>query len=332
MKNKKFNVKDRRVKLRKIDNCTKINYVNDIDAINVRLLNYPTIEELKRYIPELVMATWNEDEDAFSESLSDEDRLRFVIRTLQNKFIPTALRSINVTFEITGLSWHDVTHLIRSTGFSYAADCSGDKLMENRPIVVPEFLNELKDENGDILFKAYHEAMSDLMHIYDTAINSGKVHVQDARLMLPRTMTTFYYVTGGLDTCLRFISQRIDRQVQPKADNIIAMKLAIELTKVLPLMIDVDMPNKFYITESKTNFKSGWDWPNDINGQSIPDEYKKEELFVYGKQHRDDLIGNKTFVDVWNELKTQLLQLQQFWRELPDIGPALDACEKGDWK
>ena len=320
-----FNVNDRRVKLREIHN-NKINYVNDLDAINVKILNYPSLASLKRYIPELVMATWNENEMEFSDSLTDMDRLKFVIRTLQGKFIPTALRSINITFEIEGLSWHDVTHLIRSTGFSYAADCSGDKLMEGRTVGVPEFINELG------LFNEYHEAIGNLMHIYDVAINSGKVHVQDARLMLPRTMTTFYYVTGGLDTCLRFINQRIDRQVQPKADNIIALKLAIELTKILPIMINVNQPNNFYIKESQTNFKSGWDWPNDVNKKYIPEEYISEDKFVYGKTKRDELVGNKEFQYLWEEGTKTLEFLQNSWRNEPDIKEALDACENGDWK
>lgn len=327
----KFNVKDRRVKLRKINN-DKLNYVNDIDAMNVQILSYPSLDALKRYIPELVMATWNEDEMQFTESLTDEDRLRFVIRTLQGKFIPTALRSINITFRITGMSWHDVSHLIRTTGFSYAADCSGDKLMEGRPILVPEFLMEKKDENGTPLFDLYQQACSNLMHIYDVAVNSGDVHVQDARLMLPRTMSTFYYVTGGLDTCLRFISQRIDRQVQPKADNIMAMLLAIELTKILPIMIDVEQPNKFYINESKTNFKSGWDYPNEVNGQQIPEQYKAKDMFVYGSKRRDELVGNQNFVERWNELKDVLTELQGKWLDTPDIAEAIKDCTDGDWR
>lgn len=327
----KFNVNDKRVKLRKVDN-NKINYVNDIDAIDVQILDYPTLAELKRYIPELVMATWNEDELKFSQSLTDEDRLKFVIRTLQGKFIPTALRSINITFRITGMSWHDVSHLIRTTGFSYAADCSGDKVFEGRPIGVPEFVNKMVDEEGTPLFDLYHQACSNLMHIYDVAMNSGKVHLQDARLMLPRTMTTFYYVTGGLDTCLRFISQRIDRQVQPKADNIMAMLLAIELTKILPIMIDIDEPNKFYIKETSTNFKSGWEKPLPQNEKFIPEEYRKAENFLYGDVRRDEMIGNSEFVFRWDGLKEQLLALQDAWKSTPDIAEALEACTNGDWK
>lgn len=327
----KFNVKDKRVKLRRISN-DRINYVNDIDALDIQILSYPTLASLKRYIPELVMATWNEDELAFSDSLTDEDRLRFVIRTLQGKFIPTALKSINITFRITGMSWHDVSHLIRTTGFSYAADCSGDKVMEGRPVVIPEFITKMKDENGTPLFDLYNSAVSNLMHIYDVAMNSGNVHLQDARLMLPRTMTTFYYVTGGLDTCLRFISQRIDRQVQPKADNIMAMLLARELTKLFPIMIDVDQPNNFYIKETQTNFKSGWEKPLPQNVDRVPVQYQNADNFLYGDKSRDDMIGNEEFVARWNELKEELLELQGKWLDTPDIASAIKDCTDGDWK
>ena len=327
----RFNVKDKRVKLRKISN-NKINYVNDIYAPGAQILRYRSLEALKRYIPELVMATWNEDEMEFSDSLTDEDRLRFVIRTLQGKFIPTALRSINITFRITGMSSHDVTHLIRTTGFSYAADCTGDKVMEGRPVILPEFINKMKDEDGVPLFDYYHQAMGNLMHIYDVAMNSGEVHLQDARLMLPRTLTTWYYVTGGLDTVLRFISQRIDRQVQPKADNIIAMLLAVELTKILPIMIDVDQPNNFYIKETPTNFKSGWEKPLPQNVDKIPVQYQNADNFLYGNKSRDEMIGNEEFVYRWNELKEQLTELQGKWMDTSDIADAIKDCTDGDWK
>lgn len=321
-----FNVKDKRVKLRKVSN-NRIEYINDIDAIQLQILNAPDMESLKRYIPELVMATWNEDKYGdMDEELTDMDRLRFVVRTLQGKFIPTALRSINITFRISGMSWHDVSHLIRTTGFSYAADCSGDKVMENRPVVVPDFVQEMG------LFEQYHNAIGSLMNIYDQAMNSGKVHLQDARLMLPRTMTTFYYVTGGLDTCLRFISQRIDRQVQPKSDNIMAILLAIELTKLFPIMIDVDQPNNFYIKETSTNFKSGWEKPLPQNADKVPVQYQNSENFLYGDQRRDDMVGNKTFVARFEEYKNILTELQGKWLDDPMYAQAIEDCTKGEWK
>lgn len=324
-----FEVKDKRVKLRKLEeneNELQMKYVNDLDAINVTLLNTSNLENLEKYIPELVMATWNEDIKEFNESLTDEDRKRFVFRTLQGKFIPTALDSINVTFKIEGMTWHDVSHLIRHQNFKFAADCSGDKVIENRSIAMPEFIEELHLE------KDYDTAMRLLTKLYNVAINHN-VHIQDARLMLPRTMTTFYYVTGSLNACINFIRQRIDRQVQPKSDNIIAMKLLLELCKVIPALSNVvnpNMENKFYTNETKTNFASKWEMPLPQNEVYLKDIDLNPQQFVYGSFHRDSLPGNAHFVELWNMYLKEFYEIKRkYYEENESI---VCDCSIGAWK
>lgn len=323
-----FNINNKRVKLRKLEENLeniKINYINDLDAIKVTILNTSNLENLYSYIPELVMATWNEDINEFNHSLINEDREKFVFRTLQGKFIPTALESINITFKLEGITWHDVSHLIRHHNFTFAADCSGDKIMENRAIAKPEFIDELD------LSKEYDDAMKTLTRIYNVAINNN-VHIQDARLMLPRTMTTFYYVTGSLNTCIRFIKQRIDRQVQPKSDNVVAMQLLLELCKILPQLTQVitpDIPNTFYINETTTNFASKWELPLEQNKKMLERANLDSNDFIY-KNGRDKLIGNKHFVEIWNKYLKQFYSLKdEYYREHKDL---IDACTTGEWR
>lgn len=324
-----FNVKDKRVKLRKLEenlDNININYINDLDAIKVSILNTSNLCNLKNYIPELVMATWNEDITEFNNSLTDEDKEKFVFRTLQGKFIPTALESINVTFKIEGMTWHDVSHLIRHKNFTFAADCSGDKVIENRAIALPEFITDLGLQNE------YNEAMKKLMHIYNIAVNNN-VHIQDARLMLPRTMTTFYYVTGSLNACISFIKQRIDRQVQPKADNIIAMQLLLELCKILPQLTQIispDIENRFYINETKTNFASKWELPLEHNKKALKDVELNDTDFTYKGQHRDELLGNSHFVELWNNYLKEFYNIKNIYYD--SNKETVDACINGDWK
>ena len=322
-----FNVKDKRVKLRKLPEKVvdiDVKYDTDVSLIKTTILNTSDISNLQNYIPELVMATWNEDINNFNASITDEDRQKFLFRTLQGKFIPTALDSINVTFKIEGMTWHDVSHLIRHKDFSFAADCSGDKIIENRVIAQPEFIEELHLENE------YNFAMKTLISLYNKAINHG-VHIQDARLMLPRTMTTFYYVTGSLNACLKFIRQRIDRQVQPKADNIMAMQLLLELCKILPQLtciISPDIENTFYTKETLTNFASKWEMPLPQNVSKLKGKIQNED-FVYDKP-RDALPGNKTFVKLWKEYTAQFYKMQ---KEYYDSHKELvDECNTGDWR
>ena len=318
-----FNVKEKRVKLRELKK-RPIKYVDET-SMKVTLLNSSDIENAREYLPELVMSTWNEDINKFNKSLSEDDKDRFLFRVLQGKFIPTSLRSISVTFKIENMCWHDVSHLIRHTGFSFAADCSGDKIIENRPVVLPQAVVE----SG--CYDKYNQAMELLQECYNDIINAGG-HIQDARLMQPRTMTTFYYVTGNLDYVITFIKQRIDRQVQPKADNIMAMKLLLALCEKIPYLyyiIDPNMPNGFYIRESTTNFASKWQEPLPQNASALENEVID---WLYPTS-RDNMIGNKIFVKEFNKLLKEFeTKKKQYLIDNPKMQAIIDDCTVGDWK
>ena len=58
--------------------------------------------------------------------------------------------------------------------------------------------------------------------------------MMDARMILPKCMTSFYLMRLNLKDLIGFIRQRQDRQIQPAADNLIAAYMAREVIKVLP--------------------------------------------------------------------------------------------------
>ena len=238
-----FRLKNKRFIKRKIKSWNG-KYVNDLANIKVTLLNYTPYRVLEKYIPELVTATWNENIQEFRDTLLPKDKDEIMKLCFDGKLIPTALKSIPVTVLIEGITTHDVTHLLRHSGLSFAADCTGDKYITDRPIIVPSFLNDCPDEYGE----RYIKLMEESYKLYDDICNNlgQKVHVQDARLVLPRTMETFYYVTGTLFDFIKFLQQRIDMQVQPKSDNILALKIYKELKKVYPINIDLNARNNFY--------------------------------------------------------------------------------------
>ena len=231
-------------------------YVNDLANIKVTLLNYTPYRILEKYIPELVTATWNENIEEFRKTLLPKDKDEIMKLCFAGKLIPTALKSIPVTILIEGITTHDVTHLLRHSGLQFAADCTGDKYIVDRPIIIPSFLNDCPRE----YVKRYVNIMKDSYELYDDICNNlgNKVHIQDARLVLPRTMETFYYVTGSLFDFLNFLRQRIDMQVQPKSDNILALKIYKELKKVYPINIDLNARNNFYCNESEHELSSKW--------------------------------------------------------------------------
>lgn len=265
-------------------------YVNDLANIKVTLLNYTPYRILEKYIPELVTATWNENIEEFRKTLLPKDKDEIMKLCFAGKLIPTALKSIPVTILIEGITTHDVTHLLRHSGLQFAADCTGDKYIVDRPIIIPSFLNDCPRE----YVERYVNIMKDSYKLYDDICNNlgSKVHIQDARLVLPRTMETFYYVTGSLFDFLNFLRQRIDMQVQPKSDNILALKIYKELKKVYPINIDLNARNNFYCNESEHELSSKWYSPLPQNKT----EYTTSMETVYGDMTK--MYGYSTYEKV----------------------------------
>lgn len=288
-----FRLKNKRFIKRKIKSWNgKI--VNDLSNIKVTLLNYTPYSHLCKYIPELVTATWNENIQEFRDTLLPKDRDEIMKLCFEGKLIPTALKSVPVTVLIEGITTHDVTHLLRHSGLSFAADCTGDKYIVDRPIILPSFFNDCPEE---YVFR-YLDLQKQSYELYDDICNNlgTKVHIQDARLVLPRTMETFYYVTGSLFDFIKFLNQRIDMQVQPKSDNILALKLYKELSKVYPIKINVNARNNFYCAESEHELSSKWYSPLPQNET----EYTKNMETVYGDMK--EMYGYKTYETVKNKI------------------------------
>ena len=288
-----FRLKNKRFIKRKIKSWNgKI--VNDLSNIKVTLLNYTPYSHLCKYIPELVTATWNENIQEFRDTLLPKDRDEIMKLCFEGKLIPTALKSIPVTILIEGITTHDVTHLLRHSGLSFAADCTGDKYIVDRPIILPSFFNDCPEE---YLFR-YLDLQKQSYELYDDICNNlgNKVHIQDARLVLPRTMETFYYVTGSLFDFIKFLNQRIDMQVQPKSDNILALKLYKELSKVYPIKININARNNFYCAESEHELSSKWYSPLPQNET----EYTKNMETVYGDMK--EMYGYKTYETVKDKI------------------------------
>lgn len=291
-----FRLKNKRFIKRKIKSWNG-NIENDLDNIKVTLLNYTPYNHLCKYIPELVTATWNENIQEFRDTLLPKDRDEIMKLCFEGKLIPTALKSIPVTVLIEGITTHDVTHLLRHSGLSFAADCTGDKYIVDRPIIMPSFLNDCPEE----YVMRYLDIQAKSYELYDDICNNlgTKVHIQDARLVLPRTMETFYYVTGSLFDFIKFLNQRIDMQVQPKSDNVLALKLYKELKKVYPLNINVDARNNFYCAESEHELSSKWYSPLPQNET----EYTKNMETVYGDMK--EMYGYSTYQDIKNKILTE---------------------------
>lgn len=280
-------------------------FVNNLESINIDLLEFPTMSDLRRYLAPFINATWAESPrrrygTEISEKMREDDS---VIRdALLGKALPTALETINLVFSIDGISLQEVTHILRYRTASFSADCSGDKWWTYKDALVPNSVMNSNGEtwtpvenssgaivNKDDFFVRYQQIVKDAKQLYCDMIDSKKVSIMDARYILPRCLSTFYYMRISLRDALSFIYQRIDKQIQPETDNIIAYLMYREIVKCIPIaydLVDIHAPSKFYASMARTGKATNLYFPDE---DSDIFEWNERD-FIY-QCRRDEMNG-----------------------------------------
>jgi len=263
-------------------------FMNNLDAINVKLIDAPTHAQLRRYIPAFVEATWSEDPiDAMN--FDDNKKDEIIIEMMKGNALPTALETIGLTFLIEGISIQEVTHLLRHRMASFSADCSGDKWWSDKPALVPSSI-EMSEE----FYERYWKLVDDAKHLYCDMIDSKKISLMDARYILPRCLSTFYFMRMNLKDAIAFLRQRLDRQIQPETDNVIAMNMALEILRHIPTFafcgIDFDEFPAFYAKMARTGKATNLYFPEEKFDNF---EYNEND-FIY-QCKREDMTGTNKF-------------------------------------
>ena len=258
----------------------KTEFVNNLCSINVKLLSAPTITQLKSYIPDFVLATWEESENKI---YTEKEKKQALKEMFEGKTLPTALETINLVFKISGISLQEVTHILRHRNFSFSADCSGDKWWSHKDSLVPESI-----QNSPEFYERYKKITEEAKTLYCDMIDSEKISIMDARYILPRNLSTFYYIRCNLKDCLAFINQRKDVQIQPETDNIMAYAMFDALLTVyggyVSKMVDFSNPSPFYQKMARTGKATNLYFPEPEvdNFEWNPDDFiyqcRREEL------------------------------------------------------
>lgn len=211
----------------KFGKATKTVYLNQINNLLVTLVAAPSWTELCSYLPEFTTATWR---DRVYEGDID-NREEIVKDIFKGKLLPTALETIRVTFLVDGLDLIDVTHLIRHRALSFSAQCTADRDMRKDDCMVKPSIMV----NEEFLSR-YMEIVDAAKKLYADMVDSKEVSIFDARTILPRSLSNFYYVSGSLKDIIAFIKTRKDEAIQPESDNIVALLMWLELVKKYPAL------------------------------------------------------------------------------------------------
>lgn len=283
---------------------------NNLKSINISLVNAPSMDELRQYLPCFAHATWSDTpfDPLYNAYNTDLDKI--IYDAFIGKCLPTALETIQLTFAIEGISLQEVTHLIRYRNASFSAECSGDKWWTDKRVLVPNSI-----ENSDDFYTRYVELSKACKQLYQDMIDSHQISIMDARYILPRNLETFYFMSVSLKDAFHFIRQRIDKQIQPETDNIIAYQMYRCICEMYPLaaeVISITSPAMHYVKTARTGRATNLYFPD---AHSDLFEYHEQD-FLYqttrsGVNGTNSAVTNlfdtffKEYIDYFERIKVE---------------------------
>jgi len=292
------------------------NFYNNLDALKVELVDAPSSEQARDVAWHYVKATWaDQPSDVDPSEAKDALKSKNLLDVLQFRALPTPMECLGFTFRLSGLSFQEVTHIIRHRAGSFAAQCTGDRDLRDDDAVIPESV-----ENSPEFLSRYKKLVEDSKQLYVEMTDSKVVSMMDARMILPKAMTSFYYMRLNLKDLIGFVKQRQDRQIQPAADNILAARMAIEACKVIPELTQVfnfDVPDMHYIKTFRVKEGDKWIsrgtnlyWPEEKNDTF--DFHPSDTIYQCKREEMNGThgVGEKVFTKLWNDYMSEFQRLK----------------------
>lgn len=269
-------------------------------AIDAKLIQYPTYEQLLSYLPNFCQATW---EDNPYKEYSKEKAEEILIKMFKGQTLPTALETIRLTFTLENLTYIEISHILRYRGFSISAQCTADRFQTDDSAAIPAAIYQ-----SDEFRERYENLIHEMKKLYQDMVDSKEISIFDARYILPKASTVYYHVSMNFKDLLHWIRQRIDRAIQPQTDNILAYKMWLEVCKVYPILttldiVDFDMPSWFFIKTHASGHCSNIYQPEPHNAKHF--DYN-EKSFLYDKTRAEMCGTNPDAVYVFDEIKSNI--------------------------
>ena len=283
------------------------NYINNLESLNIEVVDAPTQEQAQKIAWHMTKATWADSPNETNfEGASFKEASSNLKDVLNFRALPTPMECLGFTFKISGIDTQTVTHLIRHRAGSFAAQCTGDRDLRNDNILVPESV-----ENSDFHHR-FIEVAAAAKQLYSDMVDSRAVSLMDARVILPKSLETFYIARFNLKDLIGFIKQRQDMQIQPEVDNIMATRIARLVVERIPEVascLDFNKPDMHYVRTFRVEQSDG---TFTSKGTNLYHPEPKNDLFEFNENdsiypcRREEINGNrsgeeKIFTRMWNE-------------------------------
>ena len=264
-----------------------ISFVNQLEAIKVTIIDAPTINQFRKAISVFMMNSWSE-QPRFDD-FTDEEITECIRQLFAGEILPTGQEIIGLTWCVEGLDLVDVTHLIRHRSFSFSAQCSDRDLRDLTVLVKPSIMAD------EWAYKNYKDIVTSQHYLYMHMMDNESACTFDARTVLPISKSHFYNARCCIKDLIAFCNQRADEQIQTQVDNIVALKLWLEVLKLYPFLKGVFNPRQkssYYIKQclaGKTTI-----FPPNSNNH---DYWVNQEQFFHSK-HRDEFPGGEVYLRI----------------------------------
>ena len=266
----------------KFDQVPVTNYINNLESLNIEVIDAPTQKQAQKIAWNMTKATWADTPDETNfENASPEEASTNLQDVLNFRALPTPMECLGFTFKISGIDTQTVTHLIRHRAGSFAAQCTGDRDLRNDNVLVPESV-----ENSDFHHR-FIEVAAAAKQLYSDMVDSRVVSLMDARVILPKSLETFYVARFNLKDLIGFIRQRQDVQIQPEVDNIMATRIARLVVERIPEVascLDFSKPDMHYVRTFRVEQTDG---TFTSKGTNLYHPEPKNDLFDF---HENDSI------------------------------------------
>ena len=213
----------------KLGEQPRTRFIDNIDAVDVKLINWPDEERMKNHLIQFATGSWFEN---FASIASYEDWDAAQKELQEGKILAQGLEGIVFSFLVSGLSLHGSHAIVRSRiGAAYLQQSQAVRDLRHEDILVPRAYQKHPD-----LLVAYQNLAIASKHLYIAMLETGDLAVTDARFSLLKTIPVWINISMTLPTILGVYSKRTDATEEHPEMNRFAELLRIRIEDKFPWM------------------------------------------------------------------------------------------------
>ena len=259
-------------------------FIDNIDAVNVELINWPDEERMKKHLVQFATGSWFKD---FSAMADEEDYNSAMEELRMGKILAQGLEGVMFSFLVSGLSLHGSHAIVRSRiGAAYLQQSQAVTDFRHCDILVPRAFQKHPE-----MLSQYKNIAIAGKHLYVNMLESDDIAITDARFSLLKTIPVWVNISMSLPTILGVYSKRTDVTEEHPEMNQFAELLRERITEKFPWMAgyfkrDNNCIHRFEGYRSNCVFKR--------DGNDVLPEGAKQNWHFHSKTKAELMLNNLT--------------------------------------